>query len=381
MRRILRKVPIETVLPRIDRAGFLGGEEGVCAVLPAGRFPMPEIISPGHERHTLPVQRPVGMPAQPESGLPTSIAWPELSIARLRDVLCLPGGLILKGDHVLLESFSAPWESGYHRHLAAEDDRGDLWSVASASLAEPLPVAAPMLHLDYQHNGFIGHFYMDALSRGWGAIYGRAWLGLDALQTPLSIVRPFMHTPLAALDLPVLGGHAFDRPLLLRELIVASKSMQIQHYTSPAADMLWDALRSRIVPDATGTGPDPALRLYVSRLRMPNRKLLNEAAVEAIFRDRGYQVIYPETLPLAQQIALFARAGAIAGCSGSNMFNLAFCHAEAEITLLVSPRLLHFSEMFFCHRQRRPLRIVLGHEPVGHPGDVHAPWTVDPDRL
>lgn len=57
--------------------------------------------------------------------------------------------------------------------------------------------------------------------------------------------------------------------------------------------------------------------------------------MERFFADRGFTVIYPETLPLPEQVALFAGARVVAGFGGSAMFNLMHTR-RLESTIVLS---------------------------------------------
>ncbi|MGU3329545.1 glycosyltransferase family 61 protein [Methylobacterium mesophilicum] len=65
-------------------------------------------------------------------------------------------------------------------------------------------------------------------------------------------------------------------------------------------------------------------KIYVSRARYSNRALINEAAIEDLFKERGFTVIYPEELSFADQISIFSKTKVIAGSMGAALTNLCF---------------------------------------------------------
>jgi Glycosyltransferase 61 len=67
-------------------------------------------------------------------------------------------------------------------------------------------------------------------------------------------------------------------------------------------------------------------RLYLGRSRLPPecRRVAGEDLLEAELRRRGWSVVYPETLPLSEQLRLLAEAPVIAGCIGSAMHLLMY---------------------------------------------------------
>ena len=59
-------------------------------------------------------------------------------------------------------------------------------------------------------------------------------------------------------------------------------------------------------------------KVYVSRARLPeNMRTYGEEKIQHIFEKNGFHIIYPETLPLAQQVAIIGNARVLAGCAGT----------------------------------------------------------------
>ncbi|WP_428395318.1 glycosyltransferase family 61 protein [Lichenicoccus sp.] len=105
--------------------------------------------------------------------------------------------------------------------------------------------------------------------------------------------------------------------------------------------------------------PKRGRRLYVSRalsgLARPRyRSMRNEADIEDQLRARGFEVIYPETLTLVEQIRTFSSATHLLGPSGSGMFNIMFSPSHARI---VDVETFHVTV-----RQHAKLYSSMGHE-------------------
>ena len=395
-------------MPRLDRAGFLAGGEGSFIALDAGTMTLPPVrcrvmrpagsaasACPAVEQTAMPIQRPVGMPDQ-GPGFRPAVRHPPLAVTRLRDIVCIPGVVMVRDGMVLTETFSAPWEAYQHRHMTAAGgdwhlvDRGERTRLVGDEIREPV------LFLDHQHLDWFGHVLLDLLAPAWAHAYCLAYLGLRRLL--VLCTRPthgFVQTLIEATGI-ARGDIAFiDRPVRCAELIVATKALQIQHYVAPPAAALWARMRDRVAPSVPFgvplgvlPGATPVVdRLYVSRRLNPTRRLVEEPEVEQLFARHGFTVVHPEQLDLHAQIRLFAGARLIAGCSGSNMFNLAFQGRAEAILVLVSPLLVHYSEQFLhaTHERTATLDVVMGFtrddELAAASGNVHAPWHVDPTRL
>ena len=128
-----------------------------------------------------------------------------------------------------------------------------------------------------------------------------------------------------------------DEPLGFDELILPERLLRLNHSADPSLRRVYAAL--------SGAGRDPAppdRRLYLSRRRLGahnlERLVANEVRIEALFARAGFETVYPETLPFPAQMALYARAAAIAGLSGSNLHNALFTPEGTLVVELGDPR-------------------------------------------
>ena len=73
--------------------------------------------------------------------------------------------------------------------------------------------------------------------------------------------------------------------------------------------------------------------IFVTRHQW-NRPCSNVEDVEHFFAERGFAIVVPEELPVAEQVAMFAGARVIAGLGGAGMFNLAYAEAVEHVIVL-----------------------------------------------
>lgn len=87
-------------------------------------------------------------------------------------------------------------------------------------------------------------------------------------------------------------------------------------------------------------GPKPVAtggrRIYVSRSRQKNRRLLNEEQLLPLLAHHGFEVVYFEDLSLEQQIHLMQHTEVLMGVHGANMTNMLFLPEEATVLELMS---------------------------------------------
>lgn len=91
-----------------------------------------------------------------------------------------------------------------------------------------------------------------------------------------------------------------------------------------------------------GSGADPQARgrLYISRNGRPgtSRQIVNEVDLVARLRELGFSVIDPGTMPLADQIAHFARSSIIVGPHGAGLSNILFRYgAPMALVEMINP--------------------------------------------
>ena len=180
-------------------------------------------------------------------------------------------------------------------------------------LVEPGPFA---LLATPRHDNYY-HFLFDDLGR---LGFYEALEPLAAVRFPVPRPRPWQS------DLYALAG---IRPRLLE--LPAGVVRLDNVWIAPRGLIRIDEPRGRAaariltladgVPDATVPGPR---RIYVSRRGTRHRRLRNEAAVRELVAARGFAIVQPETMPVADQIRVFRGAEVVLGVHGSGLTNAVF---------------------------------------------------------
>ena len=85
-------------------------------------------------------------------------------------------------------------------------------------------------------------------------------------------------------------------------------------------------------------------RVYITRRDFDRgyRSLTNRNDVESYFIERGFELISPETLSIAEQIKIFGEVEILAGEAGSGLHNSILCPKNAKIINIQSSRQNHF---------------------------------------
>ena len=88
-------------------------------------------------------------------------------------------------------------------------------------------------------------------------------------------------------------------------MLAATPMLSMPEYVSPEIAVTWDLVGDRLAASAT-CDPTPK-RIFCSR-RKEKRSCRNTPEVEQVFRSHGFEIVYPENLSLADQIATFRGA-------------------------------------------------------------------------
>jgi len=95
-------------------------------------------------------------------------------------------------------------------------------------------------------------------------------------------------------------------------------------------------LRERLLP--SGLNRVPGRNVYVTRGDAPHtRRVTNEDEVLRVLSPRGFEVVDPSTLSVAEQISTFATADVIVAPHGAALSNLAFASPGASVLEFFPP--------------------------------------------
>jgi len=108
-------------------------------------------------------------------------------------------------------------------------------------------------------------------------------------------------------------------------------------YSSPTyCDHIPSPLGVRYLQSLVGApaGDRAARRHYLGRMNCPQRRILNEEAVQQSLARLGFEARAPESLPVAEQVALFASAEMIVTPFGATLANLAFSSPSVRVCVI-----------------------------------------------
>jgi capsular polysaccharide biosynthesis protein len=223
-----------------------------------------------------------------------------------------------------------------------------------------------------------GHFVLEGLSRWW-------LLALlpESIRAGLRFVL-YNDRPLQAWQLELLGGLGIaanqilylTEPMRFERVIVPSIAYNLHRGAAYAQGDTWESIGRAF---DRGDGPE---RVYLSRSRYgPNRALTNETEVERRFEARGFTVLHPQELDIAEQVASIRHARLIAGSAGSAMYLSAFARRGAR-KLIISPRNFTFrDDQLISYLRGEEITYIICTQESNHGNPRMADYEVDMNAL
>lgn len=191
-----------------------------------------------------------------------------------------------------------------------------------------------------------GHFLMESLARLWPFEKNSNVRFLSELQwlfrrTTSPSERRQDGLPLVLSAIEGLGDRALlpNAPVRIGTIHVPERANVLGLCAAPAYGRLGAQLGDTLLHTGTRRECFSGRKVYLSRqgLSATKRRILGEAKLEEILVTRGYNILYPERLTLADQIALFSEAEMVVGCIGSAFHTQLLCPANPAATLYLCP--------------------------------------------
>ena len=277
-------------------------------------------------------------PGFAEETMPSLVTYPELRLRRYEGRIALAGQTLMYAGHTILPD-SFRW------HLAANPDNPRLKSVSrkfariDSSFIPHRKLAGDYYQLDCAYPHHFGHLTTEVISRLWG------W---DTAKRENPALKAIFHLKPHSRKVPSLEKALFtaygiaeddivwvNEPVWLSSVTSATPMWhnETPHYVHPDMVDTWRRLGDSLARGVQ-EAPRPE-RIFVSRgADLRHRACRNTDEVEAYFAARGFQVIHPEKMPMAEQVVTFRHARVVAGFGGSAMFNLMHAqHLEGVVLL------------------------------------------------
>lgn len=296
------------------------------------------------------------------SSLPSTVEAPEPQVSVADDVVLVPRHLFIdrRSGGVLPQSQGVVIGP---RALAGLDIR------PPQLFRMPEEVVGEVFVVDCHFTDNYGHNLLEALPRL--MLLDQAPAGIE-IATSIPPSRT-INTLIGGLGIDPARVRYYREPLFCRRAYLPDGLVHLERSLHPLAREAFSRLR-RLGDGSSAERPE---RVFVSRSRIGRRRLVNEAAIEAIFERHGFRIVHPELLPIEEQIALFSGAAMIAGLGGSAMHSTIFSLPDTKVLMVSSLEWFVETDVLISQRDGQ-LGYVFG-EPVEDVFDAgDRSWRVDP---
>lgn len=225
---------------------------------------------------------------------------------------CVRGGIIanehIKGYGVFDEQFNFVKSSAQHH-------KGRKGQFVPKFNHDNIPyIDKDAVYLCHCGKNNFGHFILEHLNRGW-CFLDKKYQNMKVVivdEIGCGKINDYIFVLLGLLGVKKENIILLDKTTKFRNVYIPEPAFDISaYYTEKYRDMF--NKMADAVPDA-----EVYEKIYLSRCKMPmDRHTFGEEIIQNIFKKNGYKIIYPETLPLKEQIALVKNCKVLAGCAGT----------------------------------------------------------------
>ncbi|MEB2486952.1 glycosyltransferase 61 family protein [Burkholderia multivorans] len=251
---------------------------------------------------------------------------------------------------------------------------GDGFKYQGPEFAERMPGAYYLIGNVHRH---FGHVVLEGLTRLWAVKY---FSGDPSIRFAVyeDEMRPFATM---LLEFAGVGSEkivSIPEAAVVEKLIVPDSSMRSHRWITQQQMNVWRNIAESVV----GRSPSkPHRKTYLSRKKILDRPLENEAAVENFFADQGFDVISPETMSLQDQIKIANESSILAGPVGSQMYLAAF-QQRGTNCFVVAPRNFYLrDDSLISSANEGNLRVCFGSLIDFNRGKQERSWSVDLEKL
>ena len=178
-----------------------------------------------------------------------------------------------------------------------------------------------------------GHWLIDCLPQ----VAALSTVAPDASFLVPAGMRGFQYSTLALLGIERQQVIEWDGVPLAASRVLALESVGREGGGRPLSALM--ELRRRLMSSAPGTR-----RLYFSRrdAKATRQWVVNEPAVEQLFKARGFEIVTVAEFPLHDMVRLFSEARVVAGINGAGLAHILFSPRGTHVIPLFSDSLIRW---------------------------------------
>ncbi len=169
-------------------------------------------------------------------------------------------------------------------------------------------IDSEVIYFGNVHDEF-GHFLLKHMARAW-AVLEKQYVNAKIVLVNNRQINPlprFIQDFMSMLGREVIVVSETTR---FKSVIVPSQTFNFYTYWAPEFIRVFEHMANMY----DGKDYD---KIYLSRAKLKKRAPFGERKIQKIFEKNGFHIVYPETLPLSEQISLMKNCRVLAGCGGT----------------------------------------------------------------
>lgn len=274
---------------------------------------------------------------------PGRIKLPELHIRTYDNVIYVPRQIIVKAGLLLPDTFRL-FRKPYVLNEQLVDCSKNYARLRDEAALRAEPAEGRYFHIDSEYPHQYGHAITEIVSR----LYGWRLAKREDPKVKMLIssgggdadrwgsLKPWVRLILTAYGVLPNEVRVRNSPSRVEAVTAVTPQFSNLGFAHPDILYTWDEL-ALTLRESASVGSLPR-RIFVARgAGLKNRKCRNNSQVEAMFEERGFAIVYPEKLPLPEQVALFSNAEEVAGFGGSGMISAAIFGMKLARMVVISP--------------------------------------------
>lgn len=252
------------------------------------------------------------------------------------DVLCVPHGVDGAAAGVYDRGRKLVTAAGYFRASPDPLPLGAAFTTLDATRFDFADDGLTYLFLGTL-TGHFGHFILASMARLWALRFApdprMRYVVLNPAPVDVMFEIPFLRDILAEVGLSAANVIGFAAPTRIARLVVPSPAIEEHNFSHRVFAELCNrigALLADPVPRAPRGAP-----VFLSKMRVGDgvARVANEAAFCERLAARGVEIVFPEQLDIAGQVALFRDAALLTGWAGSAMHASVFAPGRDMLAL------------------------------------------------
>ena len=306
-----------------------------------------------------------------DSAYPIEMIYPEKKVELYQDNIIYPNHVIL--DEQLKVMPLTFMRNRKHHHGGIKYQTDGTYKLSKYYEGEVCKlIENPIYHADTDHPDVYGHVILEVIPSLWA----KDLMSDKDMKIATSIKMNKSYSAVFdALNIKQEQVLKITGPVKAKQLIYPSKIVQRRKLIDPITFNLFDRLKNQLSKMSDVITPE---RIYVSRSKVPGRELLNELALEELFKNKGFSIIHPQELNVYEQVKIFSNAKLIAGVGGSAMHNTVYSKCESKVLIICSTGWLVVADSLICQNENQ-LSYVFG-TPINEPQGGHrtqSKWSVN----